>query len=145
MPLGSRLNVPRVPFNRRLNLNVSRFSLLNYQLKFSNVYQWARSWSGGGAEEEQCLLPTSLLKLCIEWVFIILLTFLKKTRLCSTVTQTRFNSLPWPGKKFNRIIIIKQISLNLVNPLPPRPAKLGSFVILLCLTPNDFTRQGRAL
>ena len=27
---------------------------------------------------------------------------------------------------------------------PPRPAKTGPFIILLCLTPDDFTCQGRA-
>ena len=27
---------------------------------------------------------------------------------------------------------------------PPRPAETAPFVILLCLTPNDFTHQGRA-
>ena len=27
---------------------------------------------------------------------------------------------------------------------PPKPAKTNSFVILLCLTPDDFTHQGRA-
>ena len=32
----------------------------------------------------------------------------------------------------------------LFNPFPPRAAKSGHFVILLCLTPDDFTRQRRA-
>ena len=31
-----------------------------------------------------------------------------------------------------------------VNPFSPRPAKTVHFVILLCLTLYDFTRQGRA-
>ena len=31
-----------------------------------------------------------------------------------------------------------------LNPFSPRPAKTVPFVILLCLTPDDFTRQGRA-
>ena len=31
-----------------------------------------------------------------------------------------------------------------LNPFPPRAAKSGHFVILLCLTPDDFTRQRRA-
>ena len=30
------------------------------------------------------------------------------------------------------------------NPFPPRLAKNGPFVILLCLTPDDFTCQERA-
>ena len=30
------------------------------------------------------------------------------------------------------------------NPFPPRVAKSSHFVSLLCLTPDDFTRQGRA-
>ena len=30
-----------------------------------------------------------------------------------------------------------------LKPFPPRPAKTDPFVILLCLAPNDFTRQGR--
>ena len=30
------------------------------------------------------------------------------------------------------------------NPSPPRLTKTGSFVILLCLTPDNFTHQGRA-
>ena len=30
------------------------------------------------------------------------------------------------------------------NPFPPRAAKSGHFVILLCVTPDDFTRQRRA-
>ena len=30
------------------------------------------------------------------------------------------------------------------NPFPPRAAKSGHFVILLCLTPDDFTHQRRA-
>ena len=32
-----------------------------------------------------------------------------------------------------------------LNPLPPSPAKTIPFVILLCLTPDDFTRQERAV
>ena len=32
-----------------------------------------------------------------------------------------------------------------INPFPPRVAKSGHFVILLCLTPDEFTRQTRAL
>ena len=31
-----------------------------------------------------------------------------------------------------------------INPFSPRPAKTGHFVILLCLTPYDFTCQGKA-
>ena len=31
----------------------------------------------------------------------------------------------------------------LVNAFPPSPAQISSFVILLCLTPNDFTHQER--
>ena len=31
----------------------------------------------------------------------------------------------------------------LVNPFPPSPAQIASFVMLLCLTPNDFTHQER--
>ena len=31
-----------------------------------------------------------------------------------------------------------------LNPFPPRAAKSGRFVILLCLTPDDFARQKRA-
>ena len=31
-----------------------------------------------------------------------------------------------------------------LNPFSPRPAKTSPFVILLCLTPEDFARQGRA-
>ena len=31
-----------------------------------------------------------------------------------------------------------------LNPFPLRPAKTVPFVILLCLTPDDFTYQGRA-
>ena len=31
-----------------------------------------------------------------------------------------------------------------LNPFPPRPNKIGPFVILLYLTPDDFTREGRA-
>ena len=31
-----------------------------------------------------------------------------------------------------------------LNPFPPRPAKTGFFIILFCLTPDGFTRQGRA-
>ena len=35
--------------------------------------------------------------------------------------------------------------MSYFNPFsPPRPAKTIHFVILLCLTPYDFTRQGRA-
>ena len=30
------------------------------------------------------------------------------------------------------------------NPFPPRPTKIGPFNILLCLTPDDFTHQGKA-
>ena len=30
------------------------------------------------------------------------------------------------------------------NPFPPRPAKTGPFIILLCLMSDDFTREGRA-
>ena len=33
---------------------------------------------------------------------------------------------------------------SIINPLLPRPAKTGHFVILLCLMLDDFTRQGRA-
>ena len=29
------------------------------------------------------------------------------------------------------------------NPFPPKAAKSGHFVILPCLTPDDFTRQRR--
>ena len=36
-------------------------------------------------------------------------------------------------------------SLFLLNPFPPKPAKTGPFIILLCLTPDDFTHQGRTL
>ena len=32
----------------------------------------------------------------------------------------------------------------LINLFPPRPAKTGPFVILLCLMPDDFTHQERA-
>ena len=31
-----------------------------------------------------------------------------------------------------------------LNPFPPRAAKSGHYVILLCLTPDNFTRQRRA-
>ena len=31
-----------------------------------------------------------------------------------------------------------------LDPFPPRPAKTGPFIILLCLTPDDFTHQRRA-
>ena len=31
-----------------------------------------------------------------------------------------------------------------LNPFPSRPAKTVSFIILLGLMPDDFTRQGRA-
>ena len=34
--------------------------------------------------------------------------------------------------------------LKLLNPFPPTPAKTTPFVILLCLMPDDFTRQERA-
>ena len=30
------------------------------------------------------------------------------------------------------------------NPFPPRPAKTSPFVILLCLTQGNFTREGKA-
>ena len=33
---------------------------------------------------------------------------------------------------------------SVFNHFPPRPAKTDLFVILLCLTPDDFNRQGRA-
>ena len=36
------------------------------------------------------------------------------------------------------------IHVGLINPFSPRPAKTGHFVILLCRTPYNFTRQGRA-
>ena len=34
---------------------------------------------------------------------------------------------------------------NYINPFTPRLAKTTPFVILLCLMPDDFTHQGRAL
>ena len=33
---------------------------------------------------------------------------------------------------------------SVLNPVPPRAAKSGHFVILLCLTPDDFARQRKA-
>ena len=36
------------------------------------------------------------------------------------------------------------MSESRVNVMPPKLAKTNSFVILLCLTPDDFTCQGRA-
>ena len=37
-------------------------------------------------------------------------------------------------------------SFFFLNPSPPpRPAKIGHFIILLCQMPNAFTHQGRAL
>ena len=44
------------------------------------------------------------------------------------------------GEHTSRLALKKM----LMNPFPPRQAKTGSFVILLCLTSDDFTRQGRA-
>ena len=48
---------------------------------------------------------------------------------------------PLGGKKLTEPLICPSLFLN---PFPPRAAKSGHFVILLCLTPDDFTRQQRA-
>ena len=100
MPLGSRLNVPRVPFNRRLNLNVSRFSLLNYQLKILECIlgvteqKWEREGRG-------TIAPTHFPPKIVY-----------RVGLCNIVDipqkdKTMQNCPPWPGKNYNRIIIIK--------------------------------------
>ena len=40
--------------------------------------------------------------------------------------------------------VLHLIDITIINPFPPRAAKSGHFVILLCLTPDDLTRQRRA-
>ena len=40
---------------------------------------------------------------------------------------------------YSTMTLRKQHNFN-----PARPAKTGPFIILLCLTPDDFTCQGRA-
>ena len=41
-------------------------------------------------------------------------------------------------------MFLKSDSTCAINPFPPRAAKIGHFVILLCLTPDNFTRRRRA-
>ena len=36
------------------------------------------------------------------------------------------------------------VKINDLNPFPPRQAKTGPFVILVCLKADNFTHQGRA-
>ena len=41
--------------------------------------------------------------------------------------------------------MLLECMLNNTKPFLPRAAKTGHFVVFLCLTPDDFTHQGRPL
>ena len=70
--------------------------------------------------------------------------------------QGQINPFPPRAAKRQTILLVKGEPLGgkgltepicpslFLNTFPPRAAKSGHFVILLCITPGNFTRQRRA-